>query len=406
MENTEKTPACFECETEVEEGQGIEVNGDIYCSDCHSEKFFVCEECSESCEQDDSVTVNLGTTWTIAYGYREREKTVCQSCAESSFESCDDCGEYVASCDTTHSGRSVCSTCRDNDYCSCDDCGDLYPYDMVSYSDRREAYYCESCYPSGDDIICDYGACACSEFGFKGTPAEDEKNLFFGVELEVNVARGYDEINAAIDCKPTLEHFCLLAEDCSIECGFEIKSAPASFEYHSNAWDEFFKWNKRNGTLAEVDENCGMHVHISRNALNLLQVGRMCAFVHNPANQALIQYVAERRFNTYWGIARYKGITTPSELRHGYDKYDAVNTGHDNTIEFRMFQSVVRRDSFLKNLEFVRALFHFTKQIAVDYKSGAEFERFVRNNAERFPHLAPFLKARTAKPRKTLELAA
>src|ERR1051326_2405182 len=126
---------------------------------------------------------------------------------------------------------------------------------------------------------------------------KSQSNLFLGVELEVEPRKEKDfsmGLNTLSDkiCE-CLGDFVITKSDSSIPDGFEICSSPASLEYHRDYWDKFF--NEFNNKLrAFKTAHCGMHVHISRNPMSNLQIGKILIFIYNPDNYKFISRIAQR----------------------------------------------------------------------------------------------------------------
>jgi hypothetical protein len=115
--------------------------------------------------------------------------------------------------------------------------------------------------------------------GFLGNPElglQSMRNMYFGIELEVNLlprtVREYTGPERQKD-KPrkdvakklfkTTKDFAIYTHDGSIPYGFEIKTAPATYEYHLNAWKPFFDLVESEPQLLQTyGDNCGIHIHL------------------------------------------------------------------------------------------------------------------------------------------------
>jgi hypothetical protein len=181
--------------------------------------------------------------------------------------------------------------------------------------------------------------------------------------------------------------------------GFEICSCPASLEIHKEKWKQFFKEGIDGLQLFDnkLGQNCGMHVHMNREPLSELQVGKVVAFIHNEKNRKFIELVAGRTSKKEVCDFEY-----PREIKHAKHEYSrelnremGVNLHNLKTIEFRIFKSTLDYNIFIKNLEFCQALIEFTSpshtniKESIDYK---EFLEFLEKRKNDYSYLVQFLK--------------
>jgi len=217
--------------------------------------------------------------------------------------------------------------------------------------------------------------------------------LFLGVELEVEPRREYDAEDLSDEVDDCLGNFAICKHDSSIPHGFEICSSPASLEYHRTKWDGFFK-DLSPKLKAFKPQGCGMHVHVSRAPLTTLQVGKMLVFVYSPENYTFIKRIAQRDSSYQNNFKEKRELADAQPKKVNKDKHTAINLLHNNTIEIRIFKSNLRKDMFMKNLEFCHALAKFTwaGQVSVDdCKHWRYFAKFVKNNKDTYPNLYKYL---------------
>lgn len=219
--------------------------------------------------------------------------------------------------------------------------------------------------------------------------------LYFGVELEVEVKDSLDRHQKA-DSTANLfkNHFVICKHDSSIGYGFEVCSSPASINYHRTAWDKFFE-KGLDGLKGYNSDNCGMHVHISRAPLTNLQIGKMLVFIHNPDNHKFIERVAQRGSNKYCKFDDKRIVTDARpEKCIRFDRHTAVNLKNPATVEFRIFKANLKREMFLKNIEFCHALAKFTWPGTVSIpqsRSWKNFVIFIDLNKDTYPNLYNYL---------------
>jgi len=214
--------------------------------------------------------------------------------------------------------------------------------------------------------------------------------------------------------------------------GFEIVSVPGTHAWHLNeAWKGFFKedftdpeaqayapsnllsgWpnNGRNDAVTPWNKEerwktptCGIHIHVSRNALTPLQLGKMLVYV--TANEdGFIEKIAGRSANTYskfikkdlkHGASLGRGgsiITRGSNAALRAERYEAINlTSTKGTVEFRIFRSNVSKAGFFKCIDFVQALVDWTRDASLAKLSNKQFIGFVIDNRGKYPWFSKWL---------------
>jgi len=255
-------------------------------------------------------------------------------------------------------------------------------------------------------VILPCAAKAQDYFEKQGDPSKGFKyfdKMYFGVELECNVARalherfketGEDTRQQVVEAIfPTIENVAIIKFE-ALPYGFELASAPATFEWHRTAWNHFFEVVAANPALLELrGEGCGMHIHMSKEGFkDEFHMGRMGFFIHREENREFIEQIAGRtHFYAKFGI--------PSKFDK--QKINSRNAFHGqtnhNTVEARLFQSTLVREEFLKNLEFMHVLTRFTRaSVGKEHKEKMTVDNFKAFLAEgkrknMYPNLWNFL---------------
>lgn len=307
---------------------------------------------------------------------------------------------------------NACHPCRSSYTNWCDRCDDYFDEDIDCYCEEDD--YESSSNSSG---LRSYAASPLGTLeGFRRAPGErallDHKTLWLGVELEVvskdgSFRSGYD---------PTLEavkDFAILKYDGSLPPhGFEICTVPGTLAWHKQAWEGFFQ--KAAPHLLSYDAPgrcCGMHIHISKDAVTALQAGKMQVFVAEPANAEFLKAIAGRWGNNY-AQTRYKTIKDGKKDRY-HDHFDALgySSRTGRTLEFRIFRGTVNPNGFFKNLEFTVALVEFCKEVSINGLTVGSFLSWFANSENRtqFPVLDDFLHRKgylqIKKPQKVAQAA-
>jgi hypothetical protein len=185
--------------------------------------------------------------------------------------------------------------------------------------------------------------------------------------------------------------------------GFEVVSAPASLAIHREKWPKLSEFKYYDLLRSWDTTTCGFHVHVSRDALNSLQIGRILVFMNHPDNKRFIQKVAgrsEKKFTKYVpkgftdSLHPERVINPDEQKEHDRARRVAVNLKNPNTIEFRIFRGTVNPRHILRNLEFVDAMCEFTHPASrslTEMHDYVYFLAFVSRNRKRWPLLAEWL---------------
>lgn len=211
---------------------------------------------------------------------------------------------------------------------------------------------------------------------------------YMGVELEVERA-GRCKTDITEDVFNRLgRDFAIVKHDGTLKGRdpFEIVTVPATLAMHKKRWAEFMNDTAFKSNLTSfVSGNCGMHVHISRNAFTGLHLAKFMRFINDEHNAKFIAAIAQRSGNNYAHYADYEvnelgfdangnrmevkksPITHASKKINGgsHGHYDAINTSNAQTIEVRIFRGNLAKSHFYKNLEFVHALWLYTKDASM-----------------------------------------
>lgn len=247
--------------------------------------------------------------------------------------------------------------------------------------------YCESCDEDREnsDGVRDY-----SDRSADRMKPERDIDLKFGIELEVEAKRGRADSISAFGFP---DKYCVYKEDGSLGCGgFEIVTRPDCPSVHKRIFNEILaKPAVRDTTNSWKSGRCGIHIHVSRAPLGKLWLGRILVLVNSVSMSTIVRTVAGRYNETYSNVSA-KQLTDGG--RNGRNRYDAVNTSGDKTIEFRIFRGTLNRESFLKNVEFVEAVLAYCKPCVCGNRKAADagaFCEFVRRHRKAYPFLFRFM---------------
>lgn len=428
MDNDDNTRECTTCSSTIDDGDEIIMNEHAYCTDCA----FVCEDCDDVRDIDQRVLVGV-------MSYCEDCASICERCSE---------GMDNDSSRTVDRHESWCEYCWENYSYYCDSCSESWSGDCTYVQDTP---YCESCYSDNcywcddcsenftNDDPCDCinggnngarcsGRNACGtgrpihQYGCKPDVefhGKSKTNLYLGLELETEI---YGDLRDASEyASHALEGIGILKHDGSIgyrktlsgytervgNDGFEIVLQPHT---HTELRDNSTQLWKALETLRTVYEarswdapsDCGIHIHLSRAGFSSgAHLHRFLAFIYrNP--QQMMKFAGRKslyaRFNDVYTFDEYDRPVF--SLKHktanprlvASERYSAVNTQNEHTIELRFFRGTMNTSGVLSALDLAQAMVEYTRELRLDdVKLGALswewFADYVVSNNGLYPDL-------------------
>lgn len=375
---------CIACSTEYDKDDGYMTDSaDYVCSDCYQ----ACDHCDYASTIDDD--------W---YGVGDSQW--CQGCWENNSAHCEGCDNTY---DTDRVGFAYvrdhgqwCEYCRDNSAYYCDECDEYY--------NGNESSDCPACVDDSTGRI--------HQYSHKPNPifhGKDRNNLFMGFELEMSLGRpDHTTFNEAISKVAQLETdgVCYLKSDSSIEdMGFELVTHPhtlASYEQATPLWNYIEDLRANYNARSWDKSSCGLHVHVSRTAFKSgAHTHRFLTLIYK--NPQEMMKLAGRKNNRYakfgdvykpdeWGIPRFD-IRDKIHGRSGYtERFAAVNTNNDYTLELRFFKGTMAKAGVMSALELTHAATEYTRDLSLsDVKLGMLswewFADWVATNNGIYPNL-------------------
>lgn len=331
---------CYECGA-YSNYRNQTVDGDIYCLDCLKELGYTrCWNCGEW--SDDVQDTQDGP--------------VCQGCLESYYSYCDDCEEWFNSDEghITANGDIICDSCYEDNYFTCWDCDGIFPNeDAVTGRDGH--LYCDSCYDNDCEYISDYHSYFRS-FMFYSLASTSSRpksgNKYIGVETELHGVGNYNDTLAREICE---NYPFICASDSSVRDGFEAISDACTYAYWKEKIDveSFLKLCKAHGY--HTDSSVGMHVHVSRNKVDEIAVGRIVKFCYDNYDNLVFRF-GRRESTGYCKKPESGGYDWQDWARNGNFHCCCINTSHCSTIEFRFPQSTGDYEHFMAIIEFADAI--------------------------------------------------
>ena len=413
MPTPNEPPKCVECDNSPK-GKHMELHGETYCEPCYDDNVSSCGDCCK----DDHIE-NL-------YYLERYDDMICELCIESNYTSCPDCDEYCRDDETYFvneglgRGYNVCESCFENgSYLFCHSCDELWEWDdMYMYNGE---HYCQSCHQENKAQIHYYNyepnelnfhhiknGVSC----FTSNKPLTKKTMYLGVELEID---SFEEISTKNECsKETAKDETLFfnKEDGSLDYGFEIVSHPFTMDYFRANKARFHKRIKtalKHGFRSHDVKTCGMHIHVSKDALSNLDIFKIVHFMYS--NVDFIKIISNRT----WGQlqqwcsldinALISGMSDPSQKverickvakrKGGTPKYVGLNLAKDKTIEFRIFRGTLNWSTYQKNIQFVDALINWIKSTSLEEIQSdfaiLSFMNFLCKNQTNYNHLILFI---------------
>jgi hypothetical protein len=211
-----------------------------------------------------------------------------------------------------------------------------------------------------------------------------------------------------------------LKHDGSLSCGYEIVTHPMSHDYYKNQASDLWDTLEHLRTYYKVKSwdtsTCGLHIHVSRTGFN--GGGHMHRFLNLIySNQDFYQRLAgreESRWATFSDIMHsevtrdeygnrvldeygdYQYVTKrdiASKLKgFNTERYSAVNTRNQETLEIRIFKGTVNTNTIKSHLDLAHASVEYTRSLTVrDVREGAlawvKFADYILAHADLYPEL-------------------
>ena len=216
-------------------------------------------------------------------------------------------------------------------------------------------------------------------------PGESEDTtLLLGAEIEVggnnNISSDNDKNSTVKKCIQIMngsdsdeENLIYSTHDSTVQIEFD--TMPCSLEFHKNKMNyrEMFEYLDKEGYKGHDCKTAGLHIHANRNYLGKSRISQELViskilYILEKFNDEIC--VIARRDNEYSEFVGSK--KEENSLVELYGKYKdhgkraALNLQHKDTIEFRMFKSTLKYETFILTLEFVKDIIDFAKSASIE----------------------------------------
>ena len=155
----------------------------------------------------------------------------------------------------------------------------------------------------------------------------------------------------------------------------ELDTMPCSLEYHKNKmnYKEMFKYLDEQGYKGHDCSTAGLHIHANRDYLGKtktqqdLVISKILYIIEKFNDNICVIGRKNTDYSQFVGD-RCKKDTVLNLFAKYNDtgKKAALNLQHKDTIEFRMFKSTLKYETFLLTLEFVKDIIDFAKSINIE----------------------------------------
>lgn len=155
----------------------------------------------------------------------------------------------------------------------------------------------------------------------------------------------------------------------------EFDTMPCSLEFHKNKMNyrEMFEYLDKEGYKGHDCKTAGLHIHANRSYLGKSRISQELViskilYILEKFNDEIC--VIARRDNDYSEFAGEK--QNEDSIVELYSKYKdkgkraALNLQHKDTIEFRMFKSTLKYETFILTLEFVKDIIDYAKSVDIE----------------------------------------
>lgn len=216
-------------------------------------------------------------------------------------------------------------------------------------------------------------------------PGESEgTTLLLGAEIEVggnnNISSDNDKNSTVKKCiqimngsDSDVEDLIYSTHDSTVQIEFD--TMPCSLEFHKNKMNyrEMFEYLDKEGYKGHDCETAGLHIHANRSYLGKSRISQELViskilYILEKFNDEIC--VIARRDNDYSEFAGER--QNEDSIVELYSKYKdkgkraALNLQHKDTIEFRMFKSTLKYETFILTLEFVKDIIDYAKSVDIE----------------------------------------
>jgi hypothetical protein len=140
-----------------------------------------------------------------------------------------------------------------------------------------------------------------------------------------------------------------------------------------------------------------MHIHISKEPLTLLTIGKMSEFLNKETNSDFLKFIAGREPNHYCRQDTNRTVTYPFVFGRDSERYNVLNLCNEATIEIRAFKTPESFEEFAAKLQFAEALTEYCMPCSVskplkELTEASSFIQWVKQAGKQYKYLNNFIK--------------
>jgi len=385
-----------------------------------------------------------------AFILNRKQKTIhlyCKKCAKKHLKFCNTCKKIGFDFKKVFpiKGKKsnpveACFNCRSS-YTICEQCGREFMKSItLNNRDRNHLINTKLC------PICYTDSIAIHNYTYQPYFIENhgEKDVHdkFLIGFEHEVANIGENSNSNLSkyvkkdiqdhCNINPAEFIYAKHDGSIEThrgpGVEFVSYPFSWLYYKYLKRQkvfevmFDSIGDRN--FSGFHQKCGVHIHVSKNVFTQTHMYKFVSFFYQSENAEFIKKLSNRKKTKYCQFNLHKLISQEDKIlflknKKNYpllegledflcsfatgfknakeqeklfkERYVAVNMTPKNTIEIRMFAGTQNANRFMGMLEFIFALYEYTKNVSFKDTIITKFISWIKTKEKKYPYALQLL---------------
>jgi hypothetical protein len=301
--------------------------------------------------------------------------------------------------------KKLCDECQKS-FRFCDSCRELYNYKDMGGDDVSRCYWCKPIrdYSHKPKVVLHGSEEFQCGIEVEAELLESDKEL---QTIDLQYCAGSDSITAiARMVQDKSKGFLFCKHDGSLQDGpgIEIVSQPAPLSWWKTCQEKEIIFELPKYGMRSYDTVCcGMHIHMSKKAFSSCHLYKMQKLLYESREwmYAISQRknrpelsrwaqcsVDEREKKRLVQVAKKKSSEGYFERRMG------LNLQPKDTAELRIFKGTLKKESFMKNLEFADATYSYTKQAGMEEVSIKKFGEWLIKNKKMYKYLYDFMDAK------------
>jgi hypothetical protein len=392
---------------------GLE-KGDWICNSC-SQGIYTCDDCEKTFFDGNPMYLADNSTYCIRCWNRMLEN--------NAIFICDECGAYAREQDITpHGDYMICLHCYDGRALFCVECDSMLFEHVDNIRWHEDDPYCRNCY-SENAVVAEYDYFIPNPPFLQLSGERDRPDsLFFGCEFEIEMdwgkayRNGYGEPDLGRIMKDGVPNNDMgyVKHDGSMRHGVEYVTHPMSEQWYRRnrkMIDTMFEnWKVSGFRTDQFDEaedryNCSLHIHMSKAAFTTIHLYKFCRFFYKIPLRKMVQAISQRAENEFaqWVVddLKFSKKMAKEKKNISRNRYSVINLigGHwhehqkaeSKTVEFRLFNGSMDPQIVHKNIEFMLAVYYFTRDNSITHITQKNFIRYLREYRNRYRYLINFL---------------